>query len=271
MWPRTRCPNSGRWYGFDKNELARKKAEMLSAGGNLSHFWAQYYNEANARDQMRADSSIFQYYEKKHLKMGNDGEWYLKGQRLKLGAGMDLAFNENEHTGDYTAIAVIGIAEDGYIYLLDLVQFKTSKSQVYYGEMEKLHDYWGFRTLYLDSSGSGKVVLRELQAMARRDGRALVVRGVHYTSHDGSKEERFAAVLEPRYEAGTIIHYKGGWVPTLEDQVIKPRPTNDDLEDAVFIAVDNTKSPARGINFMGALNTNKVVVAHNRFGGRRRA
>lgn len=271
LWPRMKSPMSGNWYGFNRNELARKKAEMLAAGGNLAHFWAQYYNEANAPQQYRASKDLFVYYDKKFLKQGKDGNWYFKSKLLKLGAGMDLAFNENKGTGDYTAIAVIGLDEEGFIYLLDLVQFKTTKNSVYYEELEKLHDEWGFNRLYVDQSGSGKIVVRELQNRARADGRTLVIRGVNYTSHDGAKEERFAAVLEPRYEAQTILHPKGGWVPTLEDQIIKPRPSNDDLEDAMFIAVDNVKPPARNFSGITGRATQKVVVAHSRFGGRRRA
>lgn len=271
LWPRIKSDLTGLWYGFDRVELARKKAEMLSAGGKLAYFWAQYYNEANAPEQMRATKDMFDYYDKKHLKLDRNGNWTYKGQKLKLGAGMDLAFNENESTGDYTAIAVIGIAEDGYIYLLDLVQFKTTKNSVYYEQLEALHDYWGFRRVHTDASGSGKVVVRELQSRIREQGRALSIVGVTYTSHDGAKEERFAAVLEPRYEARTILHYKGGVVPLLEEQIMKPRPTNDDLEDAVFIAVDNTKPPARGSMSGAATGRSNVVVASNRFGGRRRA
>ena len=269
MWPRTKCPHSGRWYGFNRDELAIKKAEMLAAGGNIAHFWAQYYNETNAKEQMRADREYFMYYDKKHLKLTEEG-WTIHGKLLKLGCGMDLAYNENTGSGDYTAIAVVGIDAEGYIYLLDIVQFKTTKNSVYYNELMTLHDYWGFRRVYVDQSGSGKVVIRELQSSIRKEGRALIVRGVSYTSRDGAKEERFAAVLEPRYEAGTIYHYKGGYVPQLEEQIMKPRPANDDLEDAVFIAVDNTKPPARGSGTATIQRANNVVVASERFGGRRR-
>ncbi len=269
LWPRVQCPNTGRWYGFDKNELARKKAEMLSAGGSLSHFWAQYYNETNAADEQRTERSNFQYYDQKHLKLKDDG-WYFKNSKLKIGAGMDLAFNENEGSGDYTAIAVIGITEDGYIYLLEIIQFKTLKSSVYYSKLATMHDYWGFRRVHVDQSGSGKVVVRELQRQAREEGRSLSIRGVPYTSKDGAKEERFAAVVETRYENNTILHYKGGFIPMLEEQVMKPRPLNDDLEDALFIAIDNTKPPARGSSMFEMTVGSNVVVASSRFGGRRR-
>ena len=269
LWPRVQCPKTGRWYGFDRNELARKKAEMLSAGNNLAHFWAQYYNETNSKDQLRAEREYFTYYDKKHLRFTDDG-WYYRNKKLKLGAGMDLAYNENEGSGDYTAIAIIGIDEEGFIYLLDIIQFKTTKNSIYYRKLMDLHDYWGFRRVHVDQSGSGKVIIRELQRLIREEGRSLAVKGVTYGSQDGAKEERFAAVLEPRYEAGTVLHYKGGYIPTLEDQVMKPRPANDDLEDSLFIAVDNTKPPARGSNTTHLSQINKVVVASHRFGGRRR-
>lgn len=267
LWPRTKSPITGIWYGFDANELLIKKAEMLAGEGKLAHFFAQYYNETNSDEELREDDTVFQYYDKKYLTQKGD-QWFFKNKPLKLGAGMDLAYNENAKQGDYTAICVIGIDPEGFIYLLDLVQFKTTKNKVYYDHLFKLHDYWGFRRVYVDHTGSGKVVVRSMQSLAREEGLSLVIEGKGYTSHDGAKEERFAATVEPRYESRSIWHYKGGLVPELEDQVKKPRPTNDDLEDALFIALDNTKPPSRGSRASGTGGT--VIISHNRFGGRRR-
>lgn len=269
LWPRVKSATTGKWYGFDARELARKRAEMLAASGLLAHFYAQYYNEPNSADQRRVDEDYFQYYEAKHLRMKEDGKWYYRNKRLTLAAGMDLAYNENTVGGDFTAIVVVGMDEDGWIYVLALEQFKTVSAGVYYSKLRDLFLEWDFRYVYMDVSGSGKVVKREVERQLRKDGMSLAVRGQVYTKADGAKEERFATVLEPRYEAGTILHPKGGLVEVLEDQILKPRPVNDDLEDALFIAVDNIKPVGRGNR--GMISTDNVVVASNRFGGRRRA
>src|SRR5690606_31770070 len=62
LWPRMQRPD-GKWFGFDKTILARKKAQYAS----LAKFRAQYYNNPNNEEDSVIKSENFQYYDRKHL------------------------------------------------------------------------------------------------------------------------------------------------------------------------------------------------------------
>ena len=86
--------------------------------------------------------------------------------------------------------------------------------------------------------------------------------------HEGAKEERIAAVLEPRYDNLTVYHPKGGLTPALEDELMLPNPPHDDMKDALACAVEIARAPKmqmfdENMNYEGALQYN----GHPRFGG----
>lgn len=264
LWPRVKCAATGEWYGFNLNVLAEIRAQYESVG-EIAQFYAQYYNDPNDPDSNRLQYTDFTYYEKKFLK-NVAGSWFFKDSPLNVYAAMDVAWSEGE-TSDFTAIAVIGLDPEGFIYVLDLSKFKTQDFQRYYDEITRLHDYWGFKKLRIETNSGGRLVAGQLQAYIRQEGRHLIIDPNYVAASQGKKFERHASVLEWRYKQKTIKHFRGGLTPDLEDEVIMARPRNDDLEDALCAAVEIGKTPSNRGRRTG-IKRNNVIVANSRFGGR---
>jgi len=268
LWPREKSPVTGNWYGWDVKSLARKRAEYFSNGEHAQYF-AQYYMQPNDPSSNRLSRDDFRYYDPKYLKNEPDG-WHYRGNRLIIVAAMDTAQTDasakHAKQADFTAIAVVGMDSEGFIYILDLVQFKTDKRSEYYKEVKALWRYWGFKRIFVESTAGGKFVAKGLQDSVREDGGNLIVEG-KAAPNNISKTERHESVLIPRYTSGTIMHKRGGLTKELEDQVILARPRNDDLEDAVTIAVENCTPPMRRRHSSSSSRAN-VIPAHTRFGGR---
>lgn len=265
LWPRTRCPKTGEWYGFSLNTLAEIRAQYESVG-ELVQFYAQYYNDPNDPDSNRLQYGDFTYYDKKHLTCVA-GNWNISGKPLNIFAAMDVAWSEGE-SADFTAIAVVGVDPDGYYYVLDLVRFKTSDFQEYYDQVVRLHDYWGFKKMRVETNSGGRLVAGQLESYVRREGRHLSIDPHYVAGSSGKKFERHASVLEWRYKQKIIKHFKGGLTPDLEDEVVMARPPHDDLEDAVCSALEISKAPGNRSSRIGIKRDN-VIVANSRFGGRR--
>jgi phage terminase large subunit-like protein len=265
LWPRTECPNTGKRFGFDIRELAKIKADYVSHQG-LIHFFSQYYNDPNDVGTQRIARSSFQYYDEKFLTVRTD-KVYFKGNKLNVYAAMDVAWSESERA-DYTAIAVIGIDSDGYIYILDLDRFRTSDFLTYYERIEALHQRWFFRQLIVETNAAGSLVAQEVENHVRRNGITLTVVRRAKNSRTGSKVENWAAVLEPRYHSKSVLHFSGGLVPTLEEELMSAKPRHDDLKDALCAAVSIAKPPSAGrsVDYDQLNERSNVVVG--RFGGR---
>jgi phage terminase large subunit-like protein len=257
LWPR-QVRTDGRAFGFDEKELARKRAKYL----DRTQYYAQYYNDPNDPESNRVDSSKFRYYELTHLTC-EKGVWYYQDKRLNIFAAADLAYTETA-TADYTAIVVIGVDSDGYIYVLDMSRFKTFRYEDYYVEIDKLHRKWGFRNIRIETNAGGNLVCEYVKDMVRKQGGHLVVDGKASTKNEGRKLERIAAILEPRYENGTVLHAKCGLTNVLENEIILQRPKHDDLKDALAAAVEISRPPVR----KERMNNNVVPINfHPRFGG----
>lgn len=261
LWPREQHPNSKEWFGFNLKILAEIKAKYK----NKAHFYAQYYNKTNDPTAMRVARDKFQYFDTKFLQVLN-GSWHFKGKRLLIFAAMDVAWTVG-NTSDYTAIAVIGIDSDGFIYVLDLDRFQTSDFLEYYNAIRRLHSKWGFRKLRIETNAGGKFVEQEVKKFIRQNGDNLIVEGKNKVSHDMKKAERIATTLEPRYNNGDVWHSRGGLTSALEEEIMLERPKHDDLKDALCCAVEISVVPAARTN----VETNVVPIRYNsRFGGVRR-
>lgn len=266
LWPRTRCPKTGEWYGFNINILAEIRAQYESVG-ELVQFYAQYYNDPNDPESNRLSYSDFTYYDRKFLKQ-EGSVWLFNGIPLSTFAAMDIAWTEGE-TSDYTAIVVIGIDTDGFIYVLDIDRFRTSNYEEYYEHIIRLHDYWGFKKLRVETNSGGRLVANQIEIFIRQDGRGLIVEPNYSSGNSGKKFERHAAVLEWRYKKKHIKHFKGGLTPDLEDEIIMARPAHDDLEDALCSAVEIARPPSQRSKRFLSKNMENIIVASERFGGRR--
>ena len=210
---------------------------------------------------MRIAREKFQYYEKEHLSQENGG-WYYKDQKLNLFAAVDFAYSLSKRA-DYTAIAVIGINRDHNIYVLEIDRFKTDKISEYFQHILSLHTKWDFHKIAAEVTAGQASIVRELKdSYIRPYGLYLSIVDVKPTRHQGSKEERMAAVLEPKYDNNAVWHYRGGNCQILEDELISTHPAHDDCMDALANAIDIAVPPQT--NQRG--RTSGVVI-NAKFGG----
>jgi phage terminase large subunit-like protein len=259
LWPRQQRKD-GKWFGFNRQVLAQKRGKYL----DKRQFKAQYYNDPTDPDNRPVDYDKFQYYEKSKLEQF-DGHWHMFGKRLNIIASVDFAFSQNKKA-DYTAIVVVGVDSDNTIYVLDIARFKTDKISDYFKELLNLYNKWGYRKLCAEVSVAQQAIVRSLKEdYIATHGLAIKVIEVRPTRHQGSKEERMAAILEPRYENMQVWHYRGGNCQVLEDELVTSNPPHDDVKDAFATAIDNLVKPA---NSMRNRKREGNVVWHSRFGGR---
>jgi len=259
LWPRQQRAD-GKWFGFDAKILARKRAKYL----DRTQFYAQYYNNPNSAENGNIDRSKFQYYDQSQLR--REGEnWYIQGRRINVFASVDFAYSVNKRS-DYTAIAVVGIDRDNNVYILEIDRFKTDRIIEYFEHIRDLYVKWGFRKLGAEVTAAQKAIVRELkESYFKPYGLFLSVEELSPTRSQGSKEERMAAILQPRYDNQAVWHYRGGNCQTLEDELTVAHPSHDDCMDSLSCAISIAVPPA------GILNRDNVrnlrPVPNSRFGG----
>ena len=236
LWPREARPD-GKRFGFDRKVLSRIYAEYT----DKTQFHAQYYNNPNDPESNRVDRSRFQYYDQKYL-VQEGGYWYFKEKRLNIYAGIDFAFSLSKKS-DYTAIVVVGVNEDNDIYVLDIDRFKTDKISEYYDRLMAMHNKWQFRKLRAEVSVAQQIIVNDLKQKFKEGGVSLKIDEFRPNRVQGSKEERIAAVLEPRYQQQAIWHYRGGYIPVLEDEMLLSRPAHDDVVDCLASIVEVAQKP----------------------------
>lgn len=258
IWPKM-VRSDGKSFGFDRQVLSRIRAEYT----DRVQFHAQYYNDPNDPGSNRINRDRFQYYDKKFLKQ-KDGGWYFKNKKLNVYASIDFAFSLRK-SADYTAIVVIGIDEDGFIYLLDIDRFKTDKMSEYFTHVKELHSKWEFKKLRAEVTVAQTIIVNDLKDSLRREGLRLSVDEYRPNRSEGTKEERIDAALEHRYENQTIWHFKGGYIDVLEEELILSRPPHDDVKDALASVVTIAVKPKRS-RYSDEGSTN-VIQFNSRFGG----
>lgn len=236
LWPKE-FRADGKPFGFDARELARKKAKYL----DQTQFFAQYYQEPNDPESHRLSYDKFQYYQKEQLKVTSGGV-QIRGEYLNVYASIDFAYSTAKKA-DYSAIVVIGIASNGHVYVLDIDRFKVNNIDGYYQHILDMHSKWNFKKLRAEITAAQVIIVRDLKDRAAQEGLPLVIEDNSPTRHNGSKEERIAAALEPRYMNGTIWHYRGGYTPMLEEELVLARPPHDDIKDALAAAVEIARPP----------------------------
>lgn len=256
LWPKLMRAD-GKFFGFDKQVLARIRAEY----SDRTQFYAQYYNDPNDPGSNRINRNTFQYYDKKFLKQ-TGGSWYFKNKRLNIYAAIDFAFSLNKRA-DSTAIVVIGVCSEGYIYVLDIDVFKTDKISDYFTRIVQLHSVWEFKKFRAEVTVAQSIIVRDLKDKMRAEGLSLSIDEYRPTKNEGSKIERMAATLEHRYENLSVWHFKGGYTDVLEEELVQARPAHDDVKNALADAIDiSVKPKASRVDYK-----DNVVQYHPRFGG----
>jgi hypothetical protein len=257
-WPKVMRPSDQKFFGFDAQVLARIRAQYV----DRVQFYAQYYNDPNDPGSNRINRSKFQYYDPKYLKYV-DGHWYYKKNRLNVYAAIDFAFSLSKKS-DSTAIVVVGIDPDGFIYVLDIEVFKTDKMKDYFDAVAALHSKWDFNKLRAEVSVAQSIIVNDLKDMLRKEGLRLSIDEYRPMKKEGTKEERIASILEHRYDNMSIWHYKGGYTEVLEEELILARPPHDDIKDALASAISIAIKPKQR---RFTEERNNVVIFNSRFGG----
>lgn len=258
LWPRVVRASDGKRFGFNRQELAKIRAQYQ----DKVQFFAQYYNNPNDPGSNRISADKFQYYDRKFLKQ-SDGYWYFKGNKLNVYASIDFAFSLSKKADD-TAIVVIGVDSDNFIYILDISVFKTDKISEYFSELSRLHSKWEFKKLRAEVTVAQTVIVRDLKDRMRQEGLSISIDEYRPNRSEGSKEERIAAALEHRYENKEIWHFKGGYTDVLEEQLIQARPAHDDIKDALAAAVTIAIKPkSKGHSTI----RENIIPINSRFGG----
>ena len=257
LWPR-HMREDGKYFGFDNRTLARIKSKYI----DTTQYFAQYYNNPNDAANAPIDRSKFQYYEKSHLKC-IEGDWYIHEKKLNVFAAIDFAFSRSKKA-DSTAIAVIGIDSENSIFVLDIDRFKTDRIVEYFEHLFELHNKWGFRKMRAEVTVAQQAIVRELkEAYIKPRGLYLSIDEHRPQRQDGNKEERIAAILEPKYDNLQVWHYKGGNSQILEEELVQRRPPHDDIKDALANAIEIAVPPRKYRNE----STPSNVIYHGRFGG----
>lgn len=259
IWPKVMRPSDKKFFGFDNQVLARIRAQYE----DRIQFHAQYYNNPNDPGSNRINKDKFQYYDQKFLKQ-EGGDWYYKRNKLNVYAAIDFAFSLSKKA-DYTAIVVIGIDSEGFIYLLDIDHFKSDRISEYFSRIASLHSKWEFKKLRAEVTVAQAIIVRDLKDKLREEGLRLSIDEHRPTRNEGTKEERIASALEHRYDNQSIWHFKGGYIDMLEEELILARPAHDDIKDALASAVEIAVKPKRGHG--SSERKDNVIQFNSRFGG----
>ena len=252
LWPRSRR-NDGKWFGFNKSELAKKRADYL----DKAKFFAQYYNDPS--DPLNKRIENFNYYDRDKLIKVDSKTWSIGGERLNVYAAIDFAATITKKA-DYTAIVVVGINSKNHIYILDIARFKTDKISVMKDELNRLYNKWAWLKLKAETNAQQNLIVEQIKEFNRNEG-------IYYTIEKGiariEKDVRIMSTLEPRYASGHILHYRGGHCQILEDELVATKPPHDDVADALASVIEIIVAPS--IRNRNPQKDN--VIYHSRFGG----
>lgn len=261
LWPRQQRYD-GKWFGFDQRILAKKKAKYL----DRTQFRAQYYNDPNDVSSASIQPSLFQYYDKARLQR-RDGKWYYGDVRLNIFAAVDFAYS-TRLKADYTAIVVVGIDGKNNFYVLDIERFKTNQISEYFARILTLHQRWDFRKIRAEVTAAQQVIVKDLKEnYIRTYGLALSVEEHKPNRHEGTKEERLEAILQPKYSNRQMWHYHGGNCQILEEELVLQNPPHDDVKDAMASAIEISVPPSTGMSMSSTDFWKKQGVINSRFGG----
>lgn len=236
LWPRT-IRGDGAAFGFDHRELARIKSMYT----DRLAFFAQYYNNPNSTELATVTQDSFQYYNQKYVKRLNNN-WYFKNSRMNVYAAQDYAYSMNNRA-DYTTLVVIGVTSNGFIYVLDIDRFKTNIMNEYFECVLRMHSKWLFKKLRVEVTAAQSLIVSDIKEKVREHGLPITLDEFKPTRHLGSKEERMSSILDHRYQNKTIFHYRGGFTPVLEEEVLLPNSAHDDVIDSLANAIAISVKP----------------------------
>ncbi len=258
LWPRQQRKD-GQWFGFNQTIRSVKYAQYL----DKTQFRAQYYNDPNDAESAPINADLFQYYNRALVQRTPNGVFF-NGTRLNVFAGIDFAYSLTKKS-DFTCIVVVGIDPRGNYYVLEIDRFKTDLISDYFKKILELHQKWSFRKIRAEITAAQKIIVRDIKEnYIKTYGLALSVDEYSPSRMMGSKEERIAATLYPRYENKQIWHYKGGNCQILEEELVQQNPAHDDVKDCLTATIQICVAPT----FQSmAVQPRFEGMYHKRFGG----
>lgn len=263
LWPKQQRYD-GKWFGFDRDILAKKRAQYIDA----VQFRAQYYNDPNDTASAGIKREYFQYYEPKFLNRYN-GKWFFRGKPLNVVASIDFAYSL-QRKADYTSICVVGTDANSNYYVLDVERFKADTIKEYFDKLLRLHTKWGFKKLRAEVNAAQQVIVNDLKHnYIQKNGLSISIDEYRPSRIEGTKEERIQAILQARYANLQIWHYAGGNCQTLEEELVLSNPPHDDCKDALAAAIDISIPPqGHGNRMFSTKEPNRYEgMIHPRFGG----
>ena len=261
LWPRQRG-HDNKWYGMDRNILARKKAEYM-ANGEITQFYAQYYNDPNNRETAPISRELFKYYNKEEVEE-NSGFYYANNKMLYVYASIDMASSVHDRR-DYTVITVVGIDELANRYILHIDRFRTDKTSEIKEKLLHCYSKYNFRALRIEAVSGFKLVANDIKINLEESGVSAPIELYIPTSHE-AKLVRINGILEPLYKCGHIWHFKGGNCELLENELVAMHSEHDDLKDSLATCCDPSFMK-RPISFNNQRRSTNVIQYHPRFGG----
>jgi hypothetical protein len=251
--------NDGKWFGFNPEILAKKRA-IYEANNEITQFFAQYYNDPNDKSTAPIARDLFKYYSKEATSY-DYGTWSIDNNPLYVYAAIDLAATIRD-TSDYTSFAVGGIDSLGNRYVLDLDRIRTDKSSPILTKTVALYEKFGFKALRIEAVGGFRLVAQDLAEQLYDLGIRIPI-DLYVPPNKDAKIVRVNNILEPLYQSGSIYHYRGGHCQIMEEELVSVNPSHDDLKDAWSMCVDLMKTPRTKHR-----RSNKTATLyHPRFGG----
>lgn len=199
--------------------------QSFALSGLLSSFYMEYFNIAVAPETQKFKREYFIYSPVPEEKS------------VRTAVYMDPAISRKDTAND-TVIAVVGMAEDGMIYVLEMIGGKAWNEREKVDRFFYLHKHFQCALAGVENTayqGSLEHLMRE--EMFRKHI-YFELEGVPHTGAQNKKYDRIVSILQPRYASGFVRHVKR--FPVLETQLMELRQdveTPDDWPDALAGAV----------------------------------
>lgn len=258
LWPKAHRTD-GKCFGFDREILSRIRAKFAS-NNKLSQFYSQYYNNPNDESLAHLNRELFQYYDRKQIRINYNGV-YIGEAKLNIFAAMDFAYSRTKKA-DYTALVIVGMDSNKNIFVLDIYRFKTDNLNDYFEVVLKAHEKWKIRRLRLETTAAQALICQFIKEKIKECNMRLSIEE-HKPMPGVTKEERMSNILDPLYTNGQIWHFEGGYIPMLEEELLMSRPIHDDIKDALASVIEIAKPPQSIV----AENFKPRVQYHKKFGG----
>lgn len=202
-------------------QLEEERARYTRAG-MLHIFFMEFFNEARP--------SELQFFRQEFFKFTA----YDNRKGLQKAIYLDPAISKAK-TADDSCISVVGMHEDGMLYVLESWGEKGCTPRDLVNEFFRLVKLHQPQRYGVESNAYQAALVHLLREEMFRQGTYFEIVPV---THSSRKEERILGILQPRYAAGYISHVRH--FPKLEAQLLDFRPgveQHDDYPDSLAGAI----------------------------------